>query len=418
MRRLLRPGRLVAAAVVVVAGVAIGLAVSSGSNGYSVRLVFPAATNLNTGGLVEVRGFTVGQVTHLGVSNGQAVVTVSVDRGDAPLHSGTTAAIDFKSLLGERYVELTPGPSTNPAIPSGGVITGGQYRVSVSDIASSLDPATRQRLVAMVPQLQSLLGGAGTANTQATLSQAAPAVQALGQVLDAVGQDGIALKTLVTSLSGLSSRLVTQQGSVVSTVQGLDAAASAVANQRQALASDLQQLPSTLGAATSTLGQLPATTQKVLPLLSDLQAATNGLPAFSSELQPVLQQLKPVSAQLVPTLSGLENLLHYTPSLLSAANGTLPQATTAVTGAQPIASFLRPYSPELAGFLTNWGSWLASYDAGGHFGEVGALLGPDSLDLGSLAASGALAGDHVVSNPSPGALVGQPWTDAAGNPAQ
>lgn len=418
MRRLLRPGRLLTAAVVVVAGVAIGLALSSGSNGYTVRLVFPVATNLGEGGLVDVRGFTVGQVAHLGVSNGQAVVTVSIDRADAPLHAGTTAAIDFKSLLGERYVELTPGPASNPAIPSGGVITGGQYRVSVSNIASAIGPNTRKQLVALLPQLQSLLSGPGTANTQATLRQAAPAVQALGQVLDAVGQNGIALRTLVTKLSALSARLVSQQGSVVSTVQGLDAAASAVASQRQGLAAALQELPSTLNSATATLGKLPTTTRKVLPLLGDLQAATSGLPTFASELQPVLTQLRPVSAELVPTLASLENLLHYTPNLLNTANSTLPPVTAAVAGSQPIASFLRPYSPELAGFLTNWGSWLASYDAGGNFGEAGALLGPDSLDLGSLASAGALAGDHVVTNPGPGSLIGQPWTDAAGNPVQ
>lgn len=418
MSRLAGTGRLIVAAVVVVAGVAIGLAVTSGSGDYKVNIVFPMATNLNTGGLVDVRGFPVGSVSHLGVRDGQAVVTVSIKRSEAPLHSGTVAAIDYKSLLGERYVELTPGPASNPSIPDGGVITGGQYRVSVSDIASSLDPATRQRLVALIPQMQSLLAGSGTTDAQASLTQAAPAVQALGQVLDAIGQDGLTLRSLVTKLSDLSSGLVSRQAAVVSTVQGLDAAARGIAAQRQALDSSLQQLPATLGSATSTLDKLPATTSKVLPLLGDLRTATAGLPTFASKLSPVLAQLRPVSVQLVPTLRGLENLLHYTPGLLDAANGTLPQVTEAVAGSQPVASFLRPYTPELAGFLTNWGNWLASYDNEGHFGEAGALLGPDSLDVGSAASIGAAAGDHVVSNPSPGSLIGQPWTDAAGNATQ
>ena len=98
--------------VVVVALVAASWCggLGSGGGGYTVTIVFPAASNLNTGGLVEVNGFTVGNVKHLGVNNGQAMVQVSLNSANAPLHDGTTASIDYKSLLGERYVDLVPGP--------------------------------------------------------------------------------------------------------------------------------------------------------------------------------------------------------------------------------------------------------------------------------------------------------------------
>lgn len=394
------------------------------SKGYTVSLVFPSATNLNTGGLVEEAGFTVGHVKHLGVNNGQAVVEVDVSGANAPLHAGTSAAIDYKSLLGERYVELTPGPKGNPVVPSGGVISNSNGnitpRVELSSILSMLDPTTRTQLADLVPQFQQVFHGPNTQNTQATLQTAEPTVKALAQVLDAVGADGQNLHRLVTDMAGLSTRLVNKQTSLVSTVSGLDQAFGALSHQTTSLSAGINQLPGTLTQAQSTLNMVPQTTQLALPLLSDLKTATANLPTFASELSPVLTELQPVSAELVPTLNGLTNLLHYTPALVGSINTTVPQVTSAATQLEPAVNFLRPYSPELAGFFTDWGNWLAIYNATGHIGPLNATLGTTSVDVPALSALnlGSLA-TQIDPNRAPGALSGTPvMTDAAGNPVQ
>ncbi len=400
----------------------------SGGGGYTVTIVFPAASNLNTGGLVEVNGFTVGNVKHLGVNNGQAMVQVGLNKANEPLHDGTTASIMYQSLLGERYVNLVPGPKSNPVIPNGHMIINNQSntvvpRVEIDQVVSQLDPATRTRLTALIPQLDDIVKGPGTQRAQATLQSAEPTVKALAQVLDAVGADGQTLHQLVTDMAGLSTRLVNRQGDLVSTVQGLDTSMSAVAQQTTSLSQGINQLPSTLAQAQATLDQVPGTTATALPLLSDLKTTSADLPAFSTKLQPVLTALQPVSQKLVPTFVGLDNLLHYTPALNNSANATVPQVTQAATEVEPAVSFLRPYTPELAAFVTNWGNTFSTYDTTGHLGPVDAVLGTASLTslvpglsnltdplLGLLPSS---TSGTVNTTRAPGALV-----DAAGNGAQ
>ncbi len=429
-RRIVR-GVIPLAVVTVLVALIVVWRLGSGG-GYTVTIVFPAATNLNTGGLVEINGFPVGNVKHLGVNNGQAMVQVGLTSKNVPLHDGTTASILYQSLLGERYVSLIPGPKKNPVIPSGHMIINNQSntvvpRVEIDQIVSQLDPATRTRLTALVPQLRDVFSGANTQNAQQTLQTAEPTVKALAQVLDAVGADGQTLHQLVTDMAGLSTRLVNRQGDLVNTVQGLDRSMGAVAQQTGALSQGINQLPSTLTQAQSTLDQVPGTTTAVLPLLSDLKTTSADLPAFSAKLQPVLTTLQPVSKNLVPTFLGLDNLLHYTPALNNSVIGTVPQVTQAATEAEPAVNFLRPYTPELAAFLTNWGNTFSTYDTTGHLGPVDAVAGPASLDLNSLVPGVKLTGPGglvpslnlsglgatINTTRSPGALV-----DAAGNGAQ
>ena len=206
-------------------------------------------------------------------------------------------------------------------------------------------------------------------------------MKALAQVLDAVGADGQTLHQLVTDMAGLSTRLVNRQGDLVNTVQGLDTSMSAVAQQTSSLSQGINQLPSTLTQAQATLDQVPGTTAAALPLLSDLRTTTNrpaGLLRQAPARPP--RSCSRCPQKLVPTFIGLDNLLHFTPALNNSLNATVPQVTQAATELQSDAttgavSFLRPYTPELAGFLTNWGntfSQLRQHRAPGPVDAVGA----------------------------------------------
>lgn len=441
---------------VIVAAVLAGLVsykLSSGG-GYAVTIVFPEATDLNKGSLVEVQGFAVGKVASLGLSDGQAMVKVNVNPGTGynPLHTGSTAKIDYKAIIGERYVEINPGPASNPVIPNNGIISGGENRVELQDVLNALDPQTRKQLSDLIPQLAETIGS--SRNVSDTLTAAAPAVTQLASLLDAVGSNGAALHQLVATMADLSTRLVSQQSSLVSTVSGLAKANGAVADENSYLATGLQRLPATLQQATTTLQKLPSTATAVVPLLNDLAPGAAALPAFATDLEPVLNELPPTIAQLQPNLSSLTTLLHYTPGLVNTANATVPgvtQALSSLTSPQQVTvptdasgaststittsvlDWLRPYTPELAAFQTNWGAWLAAYNSSGHIGPFTAVLG-----------SGALTGAVTTSNrytspatsfsglvlpstaangpPFPGTVAGQSCTtcyqatDAAGNP--
>jgi phospholipid/cholesterol/gamma-HCH transport system substrate-binding protein len=74
--------------------------------------------------------------------------------------------------------------------------------------------------------------------------------------------------------------------------------------------------------------------------------------------------------------------------------------------------FLRPYTPEAMGWLSNWNSAFGNYDSNGHFARIFVQGGSTSL-MGN---PGIVPpGVRVTPYPLPGQNGGTPWTDAFGS---
>lgn len=411
----MNPRRLViigASLVVAVFVVAAGLKVLGvGSGGYQATFVFPHATNLFTGSRVQVDGFNVGLVGSLEVRDGKALVKVTVDERHAPLREGTTARIDWQSLPGERIVQITPGPESNAALPDGAMITATTPRIELDQVLSALDPETRAELRRIIPGLDQALAG-NEEDLGATLQAAGPALHAATDVLDAIGGDGPALQSLLTSVRDLAERLVARRDSVRGIIDGFDRNLARTADRADELAEGLDELPATLRAADSVLGKVPAAAAASLPLLRDLLPTVEALPAAAADLRPFMAQLRPALAELRPALGSLAAVLDETPGLFDKAHAVVPPVTGVVASLLPVLDYLRPYTPEVAGALANLASASANYDADGHFLRI--YVSSGSLLLGS--ATGQL-NPAITKNPDrpPGELEGQPLTDAAGS---
>jgi phospholipid/cholesterol/gamma-HCH transport system substrate-binding protein len=398
--------------VVVVAGflLAAGLARFGGGGGYQATFVFPDAANLITGSRVQVDGFSAGRVTDLSARDGRALVQVTLDGDHAPLRAGTTARIAYRSLLGERVVEITPAPAGNAAIPDGGMITDVAPRVELDQLIDTMDPETRAAVSRLLPALDRTLAGHED-DVGATLEATGPAVDALTDVLRAVGEDGPALRQLLTAVRALSERLVARREAVRDTVDGFERNMTAMARQDEALRAALDDLPATLRQADAALARVPGAARAAVPLLGDLRSATEAMPEAARDLRPFLAELGPTLDELQPTVVSLGGLLTETPGLLDHVHTAVPGASTAVAALLPALDFLRPYTPEIAGLFANFGSAAANYDANGQYVRV-------FVSGGSASGVGSPLGPSpsVRSNPqrAPGELEGQP-VDAAGS---
>ncbi|HEY3471851.1 MAG TPA: MlaD family protein [Amycolatopsis sp.] len=396
----------------VAAVAAAALLIAPGDEEYPANVVLPSATGLIAGSKVLVDGFDAGQVDDVSIKDGRAQVTVRLTKDFAPLHSGASAGIVWKAVLGERQLDVRDGPKTNPVIPPGGMLDGKvSDPVEMDKVLAALDPATRGHLSSLVQGLDRTVGGNET-DLRKTLQKAGPTVEALGGVLRAVGSDGPAIKELAGQLNGMVTTLVNRDQQVRAIVSGLSGATAAAAQQREQLRAALRKLPGTLGTADRTLADVPGTVDKAVPLLNDLRPATDRLPAVARTLRPVLADLRPTVAQLRPTLGSLGTLLQFTPGLLDSAHGALPGTDSAVTSLKPALSFLRPYTPEVVGWLSNWGSSAANYDSNGHYMRVNIPAGISSFDNNPGVMPPGMASDPF---PAPGAIAGQPWTDAFGS---
>jgi len=101
--------------------------------GYTVQAEFPNAGGLQDGALVELAGVKIGRVTSVTLTDTyRAHVTLHILPTIA-LQEDSRAAIKSKGLIGERYVEISPGKETAP-LPSGGTIRETEAPVDIQEV--------------------------------------------------------------------------------------------------------------------------------------------------------------------------------------------------------------------------------------------------------------------------------------------
>jgi phospholipid/cholesterol/gamma-HCH transport system substrate-binding protein len=404
--------RAIATAVTVLAVLGIGIYAFNKLNTYKVDLVLPSAAQLVSGSPVWVNGLTAGAVEDTRVEDGKAVVEISLSKEFAPLREGTTSWIEWYSAIGERVVQLTPGPAQNAAIPDGGVYAPKiSKQIELDDILAQLGPQTREKLNGLIRQLNGTVGGKEN-DIQALLNTAGPAVNALGGVLEGVGRDGPAIKALVKELNQVTTIATKRQSDVAATVRNLATFTGPLAEQQAKISEALKELPPTLQIARDTLGDVPPAVDATNPFLKDLRPGTDRLVSVSNNLNGLLNDLRPAVDDLRPTLGSLRGVLDKTPDFLDRTHDILPPIHRITEHYGNAVSFLRPYTPELVGWLQNFGLGFSAYDSQGHYwSTVLGEGGPNSL--GENVTNPPLS--NPVKTPVPGSLVGQPWTDAWGS---
>lgn len=403
----------------VVVGV-LGLALVGGSalaldqsDGYRVSAVLPNAGNLFVGSSVMYEGYEAGSVTGIEVEDGQAMVEMSLDDEFVPLHDGATVEVVWKAALGERLVRIVDGAEDNAELPDGAMLAGVQREpVELDAVLSALDAPTRRHVSSLVQRLQQTMAGR-EADANASLRAAGPTLEELGDVLSQIDTDGEAIEQIVTQVDQTMEILASRGTSIERIVTALGATTDTVAAQESDVGRTLDKLPPVLQQASSTLNQVPGTVDKTLPLLGDLVPASGSLEEVSRNLRPLLRDLRPAVADLRPTLDLLTQLLGVTPGLLDISTSTAPEANQAMTGLTPVIDFLRPYTPELTGWATNWGSAGGNRDSQGHYVRFLIQGGLESAVPSPTDSPGAGVTQNLT--PDPGSPVGQPWTDAYGS---
>lgn len=378
---------------------------------YSLTLLMPSAGTAFKDGSVMMRGQKVGRVTSVGVRDGQAEVKVAIDDEYAPLRAGTTARIKWASVLGTRMIELLPGAKTNPEMPSGHLVTGNAEAVDIDELLDTLDAPTRKQLQILVGQLNKTLAGTKP-DLRTTLAKAGPTVKAIADLLNAVAQDGPALKKIIKELHGVTSNVSANDADLAGSIKNLDTLTAQIADRQTELSQSIDKLPETIDSATSALNAVPEPVDSTREVLRTLRPSTDRLPAIAKQANPVLADVRPALALLPGTLKDAQELLQYTPGLVNDANAILPTTTSALEQADPMVSYLRPYTPELVGWLSNWNGVFGSRDGSGHYARALITASATSFDQNPGVMPPGMKQD---ARPLPGSIAGQAWTDAEGD---
>jgi len=94
-----------------------------GGRGYEIYALFSNTGGIKTGSTVVLAGVEVGRVKSISLENYQAKITLLL-QPEVKIQEDAIASIKTKGLVGEKYIEITPGGS-NEFIPPGGRIREG-----------------------------------------------------------------------------------------------------------------------------------------------------------------------------------------------------------------------------------------------------------------------------------------------------
>jgi len=104
--------------VLVYISVSLGNLNLTGSWGYPLHADFSTAGGLQAGAVIELAGVEIGRVEDVGLADYHARVTLKIRR-EVALSEDARVAIKSKGLIGERYVEITPGQASEKLKPGG-----------------------------------------------------------------------------------------------------------------------------------------------------------------------------------------------------------------------------------------------------------------------------------------------------------
>jgi phospholipid/cholesterol/gamma-HCH transport system substrate-binding protein len=85
-----------------------------------VYALFSNSGGLKQGSSVMIAGVEIGRIRSIALDDYQARIVMNLDRG-VKLQEDAIAAIKTKGLIGEKFIEITPGGSEK-IIPAGGKI--------------------------------------------------------------------------------------------------------------------------------------------------------------------------------------------------------------------------------------------------------------------------------------------------------
>lgn len=270
------------------AGVALGVEVDNPFTPEKTVVVaeFERAVGLYDRSRVMADGVEVGEVTDIDV--GPDMVRVELRLDDVAVRADTEAILRLRSLIGERYVELTGvWTGDGPRLESGDVIPL-ERTVVPAEITDVLDEAAR---------VSRELDG-----------------QTLGRVIDELaivfGNDGAAVEVLLDELADAGATVAGQADELDELIISLDSAMATLAEKDDTVVSVLRNGTTVSQALLAQQGALDAAVSSIDRIVGDLATFTGDQRGVLTDLA---DDLSAVGTILADHRTDFEQVVHYLP---------------------------------------------------------------------------------------------------------
>jgi virulence factor Mce-like protein len=331
--------------------------------GYRFTVPFNEATQLAVESDVRISGVPVGKVKAIELSDsGRADATIELDSRYAPIPTDTRAMLRTKTLLGETFVELTPGDAKGPTLEEGGRLPVAQVADSVQldEIWRTFDTETRAAFRVWMQGTAKSLKGRGP-NLSAAIAELAPFAEETNDLLRVLDSQSQAVRRLVHDGGTVFQALSERQGQLSGLIRNSEAVFSTTARRNQELEELFTILPTFQRESRATLARLDTFAQNTDPLVQQLRPAAR-------ELSPTLVASAKVAPDLKEFFQGLRGTIDASdpgfPALRRLLDDDLPplltRLGTSVDGNDPYLAHLNSivqaigmYRHEITAFLGN-----------------------------------------------------------------
>jgi ABC-type transporter Mla subunit MlaD len=293
---------------------------------YQVKVPFDEATQLAEQSDVRISGVNVGKVQSIELApNGrQALATVDIDNKYAPLPESTRAILRTKTLLGETYIELTPGSRDGPELADGGTVPEANVAQSVQldEIFRTFNPETRAAFQEWMQEAAVAINGQGQSLSYA-IGELEPTFSEFEKLFRILDTQRVAVSQLFRNGATTFNALRGREGQLASLIQSSNRVFSTTAARDRDIEALFKAFPTFLDESRLTLDRLKT---------------------FSQNTDPLMKQLVPAAEQLSPTLIAFGRLA---PEAKSLFEGLVPVIANAPTGFPALRKLFRDDFPPL-----------------------------------------------------------------------
>jgi ABC-type transporter Mla subunit MlaD len=354
---------------------AVVLAGGGGRSGHHLFVTVPDATNVFAGQDVRAAGQNVGTIASTQPIQGGRATRLELQIDDAawPLPRSTKFALRGGGTISysNRYIEVARAATGGPALGDGDTIPTTDFTVPVEfdQLLGTFTPKVRG-------DLSALLGRGGVTfriarpDLRRAIEAAPPALTQASFVLADLDSNEAALDTLVRSTDRVVNAVHGADPGVGQLVSGAATTFDAIASQASALQATLTSAPPTLIAARATLAHADRTLTAAGELARRLAPGVDQVRGIASPLNSVLGTVVQVGPDAVSTLATVRHSAPDVSSLLTTATPLMPKLTSIGRQAVPQLGCIRPYTPDVVAFITNWGDWLSATDGRDRYGRA------------------------------------------------
>jgi phospholipid/cholesterol/gamma-HCH transport system substrate-binding protein len=351
--------------------------------GYRIQVSFAEAAQLATEADVRISGVPVGRVKTIepDKETGRSIVVIELNSQYAPMPSDARAILRQKTLLGETYVELTPGSADAELVADGGSLAESQVSptVQLDEIYRTFDADTRAAFQIWMQEQAKAIEDHGR-DVNDALGNLAPFAEDAAELVDILNRQEGAVRSLVSNTGVVFEALTERDGQLRSLIENSNRVFAATASRDEQLKEAFIALPTFERESAQTLERLAEFAVDTDPLVTQLRPAARELSPTLRDLGALAPDLEVFFRELGPLIDASRSGFPAAEQVLEDARPLIAQLDPAMRQLGPIVDYLGLHKREVTSFFANTPAATQAKDTSGvHYLRTVNPLNPENL---------------------------------------